>query len=39
MSWLGFEEDYIITACAQGHIRLWARPQEATNSSQVDLHS
>ncbi|KAL8766078.1 MAG: hypothetical protein Q9209_007044 [Squamulea sp. 1 TL-2023] len=39
MSWLGFEEDCIITACAHGHIRLWGRPQEATNSSQVDLNS
>ncbi|KAL9603834.1 MAG: hypothetical protein Q9219_000943 [cf. Caloplaca sp. 3 TL-2023] len=37
MSWLGFEEDCIITACAHGHIRLWGRPQEARNSSQVDL--
>ncbi|KAL9029659.1 MAG: hypothetical protein Q9196_002125 [Gyalolechia fulgens] len=36
MSWLGFEEDCIITACAHGHIRLWARPQEGRNSSQVD---
>ncbi|KAL9000735.1 MAG: hypothetical protein Q9169_000771 [Polycauliona sp. 2 TL-2023] len=39
MSWLGFEEGYIITACATGHIRLWNRPREATNTSQVDLHS
>ncbi|KAL8981610.1 MAG: hypothetical protein Q9205_003650 [Flavoplaca limonia] len=39
LSWLGFEEEYIITACATGHIRLWSRPQEATNPSQVDLHS
>ncbi|KAL8779621.1 MAG: hypothetical protein Q9194_001364, partial [Teloschistes cf. exilis] len=30
MSWLGFEEDNIITACANGHIRLWSRPDEAT---------
>lgn len=36
MSWLGFEEDCIITACAHGHIRLWARPQETRNSSQID---
>ncbi|KAL8941324.1 MAG: hypothetical protein Q9216_002309 [Gyalolechia sp. 2 TL-2023] len=36
MSWLGFEEDCIITACAHGHVRLWARPQEARNSSQTD---
>ncbi|KAI4185141.1 MAG: hypothetical protein L6R41_004315 [Letrouitia leprolyta] len=36
MSWLGFEEDCIITACAHGHIRLWARPQETRNSSEID---
>ncbi|KAI4172749.1 MAG: hypothetical protein LQ343_003341 [Gyalolechia ehrenbergii] len=36
MSWLGFEEDCIITACAHGHIRLWTRPQEGRNSSQFD---
>ncbi|KAL8834601.1 MAG: hypothetical protein Q9170_003677 [Blastenia crenularia] len=39
MSWLEFEEDCIITACAQGHIRLWARPQEVRNPSQVDLRT
>ena len=28
LSWLGFEEDCMITACAQGHVRQWTRPQE-----------
>jgi hypothetical protein len=37
MSWLGFEEDCIITACAHGHVRRWDRPQEGVNSSQIDL--
>ncbi|KAI4158052.1 MAG: hypothetical protein LQ342_007815 [Letrouitia transgressa] len=37
ISWLGFEEDCIITASTQGHIRIWARPQEGINGSQVDL--
>ena len=31
MSWLGFEEDCIITACAEGHVRLWKRPLEVHN--------
>ena len=30
LSWLGFQEDCIITACASGHIRTWDRPKEAT---------
>ncbi|KAL8860554.1 MAG: hypothetical protein Q9178_002906 [Gyalolechia marmorata] len=33
LSWLGFEEDFIMTACVHGHVRLWSRPQGATNSS------
>ncbi|KAL9099839.1 MAG: hypothetical protein Q9163_004715 [Psora crenata] len=37
MSWLGFEEDCIITACVEGHIRVWMRPQDGVNSSQVAL--
>ncbi|KAG8631154.1 hypothetical protein KVT40_000294 [Elsinoe batatas] len=28
MSWLGFEEDFIITVCHDGHIRTWDRPKE-----------
>jgi len=28
LSWLGFEEDCIITGCVEGHVRLWIRPQE-----------
>lgn len=37
LSWIGFEEDCIVTACAQGHVRLWDRPQEGVNGSQTDL--
>ncbi|KAG8532783.1 uncharacterized protein KY384_002661 [Bacidia gigantensis] len=37
MSWLGFEEEFIITACADGHIRAWTRPSDVVNSSQVAL--
>ena len=37
MSWLGFEEDCIITACAEGHIRIWMRPSDVVNGSQVAL--
>ena len=40
MSWLQFEEDCIITACVDGHIRIWARPVDgANNSSQVEVSS
>ncbi|KAL8986912.1 MAG: hypothetical protein Q9177_003835 [Variospora cf. flavescens] len=35
LSWLGFEEDYVITACAHGHIRLWKRPQETISSGLI----
>ena len=37
LSWVGFDEDSVITACAAGHIRTWDRPQEGVNSSQVNL--
>ncbi|KAI4186584.1 MAG: hypothetical protein LQ346_005655 [Caloplaca aetnensis] len=39
ISWLGFEEDCIITACVNGHIRLWGRPQEAMSATQVEVNS
>ena len=35
MSWIGFEEDCIITACAFGHIRIWDRPRDDVIVSQV----
>ncbi|KAF2157647.1 catabolite repression protein creC [Myriangium duriaei CBS 260.36] len=28
LSWLGFEEDCIITVCHDGHIRTWDRPED-----------
>ncbi|KAL8826439.1 MAG: hypothetical protein Q9191_003797 [Dirinaria sp. TL-2023a] len=37
MSWIGFDEDSIIAACADGHVRIWNRPQDGVNSSQLDL--
>ena len=37
MSGLAFEEDCIITTCAEGHIRIWVRPQDTVSSSQVNL--
>ena len=37
MSWLGFEEDCIVTSCVDGHVRIWQRPQDGVNGSQVDL--
>jgi len=37
LCWIGFEEDCIITSCAEGHIRTWDRPKEAVNESQTTL--
>ncbi|KAL9013338.1 MAG: hypothetical protein Q9173_001963 [Seirophora scorigena] len=37
MSWLGFEEDCVVTACVKGHVRLWKRPQEAVISSGLNV--
>lgn len=31
MSWLGFEEDCIITTCVDGHVRIWMRPHDGVN--------
>ena len=28
LSWVGFEEECIITACMEGHVRVWQRPQD-----------
>ena len=28
LSWVGFEEECIITACMEGHVRVWKRPQD-----------
>ena len=28
LTWLGFEEDCIMTACSDGHLRTWERPRE-----------
>lgn len=39
MSWIGFDEESIIAACADGHVRIWGRPQDGVNSSQIDLTS
>ena len=27
LTWIGFEEECIITACMEGHVRVWKRPQ------------
>lgn len=37
LSWVGFIEESIITACTHGHIRIWDRPQEGVNSSHTNL--
>ena len=39
LSWIGFDEDSIITACSEGHIRIWDRPQEGVSNSQINLPS
>ncbi|KAL1297825.1 hypothetical protein AAFC00_006354 [Neodothiora populina] len=31
LSWLEFQEDCIITACKEGHIQTWDRPQDGTD--------
>ncbi|KAK4997987.1 hypothetical protein LTR66_002709 [Elasticomyces elasticus] len=33
LSWLGFEEEYIITSCKEGHIRTWDRPTEGSGET------
>ncbi|KAK4694002.1 catabolite repression protein CreC, partial [Lecanoromycetidae sp. Uapishka_2] len=33
LSWVGFEEECIITACGEGHVRVWRRPSEGGFSS------
>ncbi|KAF2837654.1 WD40 repeat-like protein [Patellaria atrata CBS 101060] len=33
LSWLGFEEDCVITSCKEGHIKTWDRPKEVTTSN------
>ncbi|KAF2452856.1 WD40-repeat-containing domain protein [Lineolata rhizophorae] len=33
LCWIGFEEDCIITACNEGHIRTWDRPKEGAAGS------
>lgn len=32
LAWLGFEEEYIMTSCNNGHIRTWDRPKEGASS-------
>lgn len=31
LSWVGFEEDCIITACGEGHVRVWQRPRDVSS--------
>ncbi|KAF2772347.1 WD40 repeat-like protein [Teratosphaeria nubilosa] len=33
LSWVGFEEDCIITSCRDGHIREWQRPKEGADGA------
>ncbi|KAH9827810.1 putative catabolite repression protein creC [Teratosphaeria destructans] len=35
LSWVGFEEDCIITSCRDGHIREWQRPKEGADGAAV----
>ncbi|KAF2641179.1 WD40 repeat-like protein [Massarina eburnea CBS 473.64] len=35
LSWLGFEEECIITTCRNGHIRTWDRPKEGAGSEEA----
>jgi len=37
LSWIGFDEDCIITVCTEGHVRTWDRPMEGVSGSQVSL--
>jgi len=37
MSWLGFEEYCIMTACTEGHVRTWTRPQDGLSGNQGGL--
>ena len=33
LSWVGFEEQCIITACVEGHVRVWKRPRDVINGN------
>ena len=35
LTWIGFDEDSIITACKAGHVRIWSRPQSVVNPTHV----
>ena len=32
LSWVGFEEDCIVTACGEGHVRVWRRPVDGVGT-------
>jgi len=32
LSWVGFEEECVITACVEGHVRVWRRPQDGVGT-------
>lgn len=34
LSWVGFEEECVITACVEGHVRVWRRPQDGVGAEQ-----
>lgn len=34
LSWVGFEEECVITACVEGHVRVWRRPQDGIGAEQ-----
>lgn len=34
LSWVGFEEECVVTACGEGHVRVWRRPVDVVGAGE-----